>query len=101
VLDENQNNPKAIWKVFTEFGAGKCKSKTEILSLNHEGIYTDNPTDISNIFNDFFVQIAEKLKEPRTSSDHLELKHFCAKKLPNNIKFEIPEMSPEFVLKYI
>jgi precorrin-6B methylase 1 len=42
VLDENQNNPKAIWKVFTEFGAGKCKSKTEILSLNHEGIYTNN-----------------------------------------------------------
>lgn len=101
VLDENQNNPKAIWKVFTGFGAGKCKRKAEILSLNHEGIYTDNPKDISDIFNNFFVQIAETLKEPGTSSDHMELKHFCAKKLQNNIKFEIPEMSPEFVLKYI
>ena len=82
MLDENQNNQKAIWKVFTGFGADKCKRKAEVLSLNHENIYTDNPKDISDIFNNFFVQIAETLKEPRTSSDHLELKRFCAKKAP-------------------
>ena len=62
---------------------------------------TEDPTEIANVFNDFFVNIATKIKEPVTSTDHNKLKEFCQGKLPDGTKFVIPNIEKENALKFL
>lgn len=62
---------------------------------------TEDPAEIANIFNDFFINIATKLKEPGTNANHERLKEFCRSKLPGNTKFTIPSIEKQKVLKFL
>ena len=56
---------------------------------------------MANKFNEFFVNIASKLKESAvTKTNHDKLKVFCQSKLPSNTKFKIPQIQKESVLKF-
>ncbi|MEW8548507.1 MAG: reverse transcriptase family protein, partial [Candidatus Thiodiazotropha sp.] len=103
LIEEGKNQPTTIWKIFNEFGAGKQKSdKTNsIHSVKAGGQDKDKPEDIANAFNDFFVNIAENIKEPVSSSNHEKLKSYCNDKIPSDIFFDLPLLNKDKVLRYL
>ena len=66
LIEEGKNQPTTIWKIFNELGAGKRKSdsSSSINSLKIGNLETDDPAEIVNAFNYFFINIAENIKEP-------------------------------------
>ena len=101
-IERNKENPSSIYKIFQEVGAGKGPHKqTTIDSLNSDDTPIDDPLEMANEFNEFFVNIASKLKESAvTNTNHDKLKEFCQSKLPSNTKFKIPQIQKESVLKF-
>ena len=68
-IENNKNKPGSIYKLFQDVGAGKnCKKTSSISSIINNGILTEDHTEIANAFNNFFVNIATKIKEPVTNS---------------------------------
>ena len=101
-LDNNKNNPSSIYKIFQEVGAGKgLRKQSTIGSVKVGDTFIEDSTGIANEFNDFFVNVASKLKEPVTNTDHTKLKEFCQTKLPEDAKFIIPSIQKEKVLKFL
>ena len=101
-IENNKDKPGSIYKLFQDVGAGKrCRKQLNISSVNNNGIQTGNPTEIANIFNNFFVNIASKIKEPVEPSNHDKLKEFCNSKLPENTKFSLHQLEKDKVLKYL
>ena len=100
-IENNKNKPGSIYKLFQDVGAGKgCRKKTNISSINNNGIHIEDPTDMANTFNNFFVNNAAKIKEPMAFSNHEKLKDFCNSKLPENSQFSISNIEKDKVLKY-
>ena len=56
---------------------------------------------MANEFNNFFVNIASKLKEPVVNADHDKLREFCQAKIPADTKFSIPPVQKDKVLKFL
>ena len=101
-LDNNKNNPSSIFKIFQEVGAGKgLRKQSTIGSVKVGDTFIEDSTGIANEFNDFFVNVASKLKEPVTYSNHTKLKEFCQTKLREDAKFTIPSIQKEKVLKFL
>ena len=101
-INKNKGNPSSIYKLFKEVGAGKGPQKqSSVESIKKGETLIEEPTEIADEFNDFFVNVASKLKEPTTSTSHEKLKEFCQEKLPPNTKFEIPSINREKVLKFL
>ena len=101
-LDNNKNNPSSIYKIFQEVGAGKgLRKQSTIGSVKVGDTFIEDSTGIANEFNDFFVNVASKLKEPVTYSNHTKLKEFCQTKLPEDAKFTIPSIQKEKVLNFL
>lgn len=101
LIEESNNQPSTIWKIFNELGAGKqkCNSASILQSVKIGNNETNGPADIANAFNDFFVNIAESIKESRDSANHEKLKDFCSAKIPENTVFDMPLLSADYVLK--
>ena len=101
-IENNKGNPSSIYKIFQEFGAGKGPQKqSNIGPIKNGDTPIENPTEIANEFNDFFVNIATKLKEHVPSTNHDKLKDFCQSKLPPDTKFTIPPIQREKVLRFL
>ena len=89
-IDNNKGNPGSIYKIFQEVGAGKGKQRqSTITSINVGDTQIDDSTEMANEFNDFFVNIASKLKEPLTKSNHDKLREFCNERISQETKFII------------
>ena len=101
ILNENANNPASVWKLFKEIGASKRKGSADIFSLKTSDNVTENPKDIANEFNKFFVTVASKIKEPIETSNFDKLQKFCNEKIPADTYFSIPDISCEKVEKYL
>ena len=69
-IETGQDDPRSIWKIFKEFGASSKRGNNDkILGINiNEEIVTDESV-LADTFNDYFVNIASKLKEPITQPD--------------------------------
>ena len=52
-------------------------------------------------FNNFFVSVASKSKEPVENCNFEKLKDFCNSKVPDGVQFNIPEVSCDKVLKFL
>ncbi|MES9881480.1 MAG: reverse transcriptase family protein, partial [Sedimenticola sp.] len=102
-IETGQNDPRTIWNIFKEFGASKkVKESNNILAVkNEENELITNNCDIANVFNDYFVSVASKLKMPIQSSTFDQLINCVSSKIPCNINFEIPETNEQFVHKYL
>ena len=97
ILNENANNPASVWKLFKEIGASKCKDSCGIFLLNVDNNSIENPKDIADQFNKYFV--SSKIKEPPLASNFDKLKEFCDKKIPAKTYFSISCISQEKVEK--
>ena len=102
-IENNKDNPGSIYKLFQEVGAGKgCKKPPNITSIiNNNGSVIEDPTEIANAFNNFFVNVASRIKEPVTNSNHDKLKDFCRDRLPENTKFSIPNIEKQTIIAYL
>ena len=56
---------------------------------------------MADIFNNYFVNIASKLKEPIVDSEFEELNMFVQSKVPNNVEFDIPFTNVGFVRQFL
>ena len=102
-IENNKGKPGSIYKLFQEVGAGKGIQKQNNISAikNKDGLCTEDPTEMANTFNDFFVNVASKIKEPVIDTNHDQLKDFCKNKIPEGTKFEIPSIEILNVSKYL
>ena len=94
-LNENANNPASVWKLFKEIGASKCKDRCGIFSLKVGNNSIENPKDIADQFNKYFVSIASIIKEPHLTHNFDKLKELFDKEIPANTYFSIPCISQE------
>ena len=84
-IEDGQSDPKSIWKIFKEFGTNK-KSRNDESNLNinlGDRVITDT-SDLTDVFNSYFVNVAANLKEPITPSNFEVLDHYVKSKLPIN-----------------
>ena len=59
-LDEGKDDPRSIWKLFREFGAGGKSGSTEnILGVSSNDEFITNDSEVANIFNSFFANKKE------------------------------------------
>ena len=100
-IDNNKDKPGSIYKLFQEIGSGKSCRNTPISSIKNKGIHTKDPTEIANAFNNFFVNVAAKIKEPVSNASHEKLRNFCKSKLSENTTFSISPIEKEKVLKLL
>ena len=100
IIDENNNNPGSIWKLFKEISINK-KSNATISSLKVDGKEIDDNFEIVNEFNKFFISVASNLKEPIETSSFDILKTFCDSKVPEGNLFTIPEIHKEKVENFL
>lgn len=98
---EDESNPNNIWKLFKEVGASKKSSTKPDVQISVDNILLENADDVSNAFNNFFVQVAENIKEPTVPSRHEKLKEFCLSKIPRDIQFNIPLLNTNKVVDFL
>ena len=103
IIEEGKNQPTTIWKMFNELGGGKRKSNSAstINSLKVGNSETDDPAEIANGFNDFFINIADNIKEPTEPTSHEKLKEYCKEKIPEDVVFDLPMLTKDKVIKYL
>ena len=82
-IEEGRSDHKTIWKIFNELGANhkenSCESNINI-KIGEQLI--TNESDLSELFNHYFVTFASNLKEPITLSDNELLINFIQSKVP-------------------
>ena len=101
IINENDKNPASVWKLFRELGASKSNIGNSILSLKIDDKTIENPSEIVSEFNNFFVSVASKIKEPIMPSNFDRLTMFCDQKLRGSSPFSIPNIKYDKVEKYL
>ena len=101
-IEEGKSDPRTIWKLFKEFGMkGKGNSGENNLGIKCENELITKESELADIFNNYFVNIASKLKEPIVDSEFEELNMFVQSKVPNNVEFDIPFTNVGFVRQFL
>ena len=101
-IDNNKGNPGSIYKLFQELGAGKGQHRQSIVTSVKVGdTVIEDPTEMANKFNNFFVNVASTIKEPVINTNRDKLREFCHEKLPEGKKFVIPSIQKEKVSKFL
>ena len=58
-MENRKDDPKSTWKIFQEFGASK--KSDDILGLGINDKIVSNNSELAEIFNDYFINIAANL----------------------------------------
>ena len=102
IIIRNKGNPSSVYKLFREVWAGKgLHGPSTLTSVKVDNNTIEDSSEIANEFNNFFVNIATKLKEPVIHTNHDKLSDFCRDRLSPDTKFSIPQISNENVLKFL
>ena len=76
--------------MFKEFGTKGKRSNGEYnLGIKCENELITNESDLTDLFNDYFVNIASNLKEPIVDSELDELNMFVQSEVPTDVEFDI------------
>ena len=96
-----KSDPRSIWKIFKELGAKrKTNSSESNINIKQGEQMITNETDLAELFNDYFVNVASNLKEPVTLSDNELLNNFVQSQVPTTTKFNIPLTTLTFVQNF-
>ena len=101
LINENNNNPGSVWKLFKEIGIKRKNNTSKIPSLKNGNKCTEDNFEMATQFNNFFVSVASKLKEPVEKCNFEKLKDFCNSKVSDGVQFNIPEVTRDKVLKFL
>ena len=77
------------------------KDNTDCFKLNIDDNLITDTKEIADTFNDYFVNIASKLKEPVEDCDFTQLKEHIDTKIPSNVSFKLPYITESFVFKFL
>ena len=101
-IEEGKSDPQTIWKIFKEFGMNnkECQNASKF-SLKLDDQIITNESDLSEIFNNYFINIASKLKEPIVETDFEPLNIYVSSKVPTDIDFEIPLTNYTFIRHFL
>ena len=84
--------------MFNEFGInGRGKDNENTFCIECEKGMLTNEKDLTQHFNNYFENVASKLKEPIVNSEFEHLKTFVQSKVPSNVEFKIPLTNVGFV----
>lgn len=101
-IEKGKSDPRSIWKLFKELGANQkgnaCEANVNIKS--GEKLVT-NESDLAEMFNEYFTNIASSLKEPLLTSDNELLNNYVQTKVPSSSEFSIPLTNITFVQKFL
>ena len=89
-IEEGKNDPRSVWKLFQQYGTNKKGSSNDSsfeIKVNDNVISNDQ--DIANAFNDFFVNIPSKLKEPIKPSEYELFQNYVKSKVNDDTNFSI------------
>ena len=101
-IEEGQNDPKSIWKIFQQFGASSKKGSAEnILGIKHGEHVITHEKLIADHFNEFFINVASDLKQPLKPSNFEKLNSFIDSKVTNDVSFQIPLINCSFVTNFL
>ena len=101
-IEEGQNDPKTIWKIFQQFGASSKKGSAEnILGIKHGEQVITHEKLIADHFNEFFINVASDLKQPLKPSNFEKLNSFIDSKITNDVSFQIPQINCSFVTNFL
>ena len=101
LINENNNNPGSVWKLFKEIGIKRKNNTSKIPSLKLGNNCIEDDFEMATQFNNFFVSVASKLKEPVEDCNFDNLRDFYNSKVPDGVQFNIPEVSCDKVLKFL
>ena len=90
-FSENSNNLKKIWQGVREVISCPSSTSNSCISLNIENSISSNPEDVSEAFNDFFTNIAGKIRSKIPYTRHLFFKWLTN---PNPASFFLTPTSP-------
>ena len=69
-IEEGKDDPKTIWKLFKELGANGKGSNSELnINIKKDDKFVQKESELTDLFNSYFVNIATNLKEPIIPSD--------------------------------
>ena len=97
-IEKGKSDPRTIWKIFKEFGMNnKERQNASKFSLKLDDKIITNESDLSEIFNNYFINTASKLKKPIVETDFEPLNNYVSSKVPTDIYFEIPLTNHTFI----
>ena len=89
-IEEGQSDLKSVWKILKKLGANRkansCESNINI-KLGDQLI--TNETDLAELINDYFVNVASNLKEHVRLSDNELFNNFVQSNVPTTTEFNI------------
>ena len=101
-IEEGKDDPRSIWKIFNEVGMkNKENDKTINSKIKLEENVITNESEVAEVFNNYFTNIASKLKEPIINSDFELLNSFIGSKVPSNTDFQITFTNQTFIRKFL
>ena len=101
-IDNNKGNPCSIYNIFQEAWAGKGQRKqSTIASVRVGDTHIYDSTGMANEFNNFFVNIASKLKETVTSSNHEKVREYSVRQSFLWKKIIIQSIQKEKISKFL
>ncbi|KAK3083738.1 hypothetical protein FSP39_002351 [Pinctada imbricata] len=100
LIEENKCTSD-IWKHLIEFTSNK--NETNINFMTHNGISSEEPTEIANMYNDFITNISKTLIDDnlREQLETSHLKDFINSKNPMNIKLTFDHITDEEVFRLL
>ena len=88
--------------MFKEFGInGRVKDNEKTFGIKCESGMITNEKDLTQHFNNYFVNVASKLKKTIINSEFEHLNTFVQSKVPSNVEFKIPLTNVGFVRKFL
>ena len=101
-IEDGKSDPRNIWKLFQDFGIDKKERENKSnIKLKSDDKLVTNQIDLTEMFNDYFVNIASKLKESPIQTDFAKLNNYVSAKVPSDTEFKIPMTTHTFVKKFL
>ena len=101
-LEEGQNDPRTIWKIFRQFGAcSKMRSAEDALGIQVDEHVITNEQIIADHFNKFFINVTSKLKQQLKPSNFEKLNSYIISKVTDCVSFDIPLINCSFVTSFL
>ena len=103
-IDNSKLNSRVLWKTLKSIFPTSVRQLSRINSVTKDGTSYTTPEEISNVFNEHFISIADNIidKTINTEPDLTSLVDFVRRnKAGNSAEFSIPTISDREVLEII
>ena len=90
-INGRKNNPKELWKFLNSVLPNKRPNSPYPTKLIVDETIFDDPVDISEQFNNYFVEIGQSIAKSANTSGDFDFKQFLHNAIPSTIVLEAPQ----------